>query len=97
MFLETTEENEFIKSRLIKAGKRYTWTSGRKCNFDGCSRKDLQPTIVNGWFWSGSGVRIGATNDPRNGDWSRTGGAGRPQPDNREPDVLVSKVQICTL
>ena len=27
----------------------YIWTGGRKCNFKGCDRKDLQPAIVNGW------------------------------------------------
>jgi len=73
--LETPGENHFIKQRLANAKQRYIWTSGRKC--PGCS-------IVNGWFWSGSGVRIGATNTRRNGDWSQTGGVGRPQPDNRE-------------
>ena len=27
----------------------YIWTGGRKCNFKGCDRKDLQPAIQNGW------------------------------------------------
>ena len=50
----------------------------------------FQPTLVNGWFWSGSGVRIGATNVTANGQWSSTGGDGKAQPDNREFRVTVS-------
>ena len=42
------EENEFIKKRMINGLIRFFWTSGRKCNFDGCDREDLQPAIVNG-------------------------------------------------
>ena len=40
----------------------YIWTSGRLCNFKGCDRDDLQPVAVNGWFWSGSGVKMAPTN-----------------------------------
>ena len=58
--IETEEENDFVKGRMAKGGTSFVWTSGRKCNFDGChDRPDLQPTIVKGWFWSGSGVRLG--------------------------------------
>jgi len=39
---------------------------------------------VNGWFWSGSGAKIGPTTQRNSGDWSHTGGFGQPQPDNRE-------------
>lgn len=63
---------------------KYIWTSGRKCNFNGCDRPDLQPHNVNGWFWSGSGAKIGPTSQRNSGDWSQTGGYGQPQPDNRE-------------
>lgn len=63
---------------------RYIWTSGRKCNFAGCDRADLQPANLYGWFWSGSGVKIGPTNQRNSGDWSYTGGYNQPQPDNRE-------------
>lgn len=63
---------------------RYIWTSGRKCNFNGCDRADLQPQNINGWFWSGSGAKIGPTTQRNSGDWSNTGGYGQPQPDNRE-------------
>ena len=44
---------------MIKSANRFFWTSGRKCNFKGCDREDLKPVIVKGWFWSGSGVRLG--------------------------------------
>lgn len=84
--LETLQENEFIKQQLARYGVKYIWTSGRKCDFDGCNRADLQPTIVNGWFWSGSEAKIPPTDQRALGDWSNTGGDGRPQPDNREDD-----------
>lgn len=70
---------------------RYIWTSGRKCNFNGCDRPDLQPPNVNGWFWSGSGAKIGPTTQRNTGDWSATGGYGQAQPDNREAP------QVCNL
>lgn len=79
------QENEFIKQRIARGGNiRYIWTSGRKCNFAGCDRPDLQPPNENGWFWSGSGAKIGPTSQRTNGDWSYTGGYGQAQPDNRE-------------
>lgn len=83
--LETPQENEFIKQRIARGGTiRYIWTSGRKCNFAGCDRPDLQPPNENGWFWSGSGAKIGPTSQRNTGDWSHTGGYGQAQPDNRE-------------
>lgn len=78
------QENEFIKQRIARGNVRYIWTSGRKCNFAGCDRPDLQPPNVNGWFWSGSGAKIGPTTQRNTGDWSYTGGYGQAQPDNRE-------------
>ncbi len=91
--LETPAENDFIKSRIASNNVRYIWTSGRKCNFKGCSeRPDQQPNLINGWFWSGSGVKLGPTNNRQNGDWSHTGGEfGYAQPDNRE----IAKVCVC--
>lgn len=72
---------------------RYIWTSGRKCNFAGCERPDLTPANVNGWFWSGSGAKIGPTTQRNSGDWSATGGFGQAQPDNREaPQVRSTSV-----
>lgn len=53
-------------------------------NFNGCDRPDLQPPNENGWFWSGSGAKIGPTSQRNTGDWSYTGGYGQVQPDNRE-------------
>jgi hypothetical protein len=44
----------------------------------------LQPPNENGWFWSGSGVKIGPTTQRNTGDWSYTGGYNQAQPDNRE-------------
>ncbi|XP_014294107.1 uncharacterized protein [Halyomorpha halys] len=82
--LETPQENEFIKQRIARGNVKYIWTSGRKCNFNGCDRPDLQPANVNGWFWSGSGAKIGPTTQRNTGDWSHTGGYGQSQPDNRE-------------
>jgi len=85
--LETQEEANMIYDAIRARNVSYIWTSGRKCNFDGCDRPDLQPPIVNGWFWSGSSARIPATNSNFGwrGDWSDRGAtAGQPQPDNRE-------------
>ena len=42
---ETSEENDFIKGRILQGGTRFIWTSGRKCNFKGCNRADLLPSI----------------------------------------------------
>ncbi|XP_017764165.1 PREDICTED: uncharacterized protein LOC108553676 isoform X1 [Eufriesea mexicana] len=87
--LETPQENEFIKQRLARGNVRFIWTSGRKCNFNGCDRPDLQPQNINGWFWSGSGAKIGPTTQRNSGDWSNTGGYGQPQPDNREAAQVI--------
>lgn len=89
--LETPQENEFIKQRIARGAVRYIWTSGRKCNFAGCERSDLQPPNVNGWFWSGSGAKIGPTTQRNSGDWSATGGYGQAQPDNREAAQVIIK------
>lgn len=80
-----SESREILFNAIPSSGNvRYIWTSGRKCNFNGCDRPDLQPQNVNGWFWSGSGAKIGPTSQRNSGDWSHTGGYGQPQPDNRE-------------
>ena len=86
MSFETADEAAFVYSFMQQNNVKYIWTSGRKCNFDGCDRPDLQPPIVNGWFWSGSSSRIPATNSTFGwpGDWSHTGGGNQRQPDNRE-------------
>jgi len=83
--LESPEEISLVKG-LIKKGKvEYSWTSGRKCDFPGCERKDLQPIDINGWFWSGSDTKLRPTNErSKFNDWSPTGGLKKPQPDNRD-------------
>ena len=75
----------------------YIWSAGRLCNFKGCDREDLQPPTVNGWFWSGSGVKMAPTNSTPPGwsyqPWSYTGhktqfeGKNVSQPDNAEFDI----------
>ena len=83
----------------------YIWTSGRLCNFKGCDRDDLQPVNVNGWFWSGSGVKMAPTNSTPPGwsyqPWSDTGhktqfnnGVKVAQPDNAEFEINGS-VEAC--
>jgi hypothetical protein len=89
---------------MITEDLAYIWTSGRLCNFKGCDREDLQPTIVNGWFWSGSGVKMAPTNAPPPGwsyqPWSYTGhktqfeGRNVSQPDNAEFEINES-VEAC--
>jgi len=99
--LETEEENDFLKGRMAKGETKFVWTSGRKCNFDGChDRPDLQPTIVKGWFWSGSGIRLGYSSkeggqERVEGDWSLKGGAGKRQPDNREEEITGKNDEAC--
>lgn len=96
--LETPTEDELIRDLIQDDDLAYIWTSGRLCNFKGCDRDDLQPTIVNGWFWSGSGVKMAPTNSTPPGwqyqPWSDTGhktqftkGVKVPQPDNAEFDI----------
>ena len=50
--IDTTEENDWVTSVLEKDDIHYIWTGGRKCNFRGCDRPDLQPAIENGLFCS---------------------------------------------
>jgi len=102
--LETPQEDELIRDIIRKDDLAYIWTSGRLCNFKGCDREDLQPTIVNGWFWSGSGVKMAPTNSTPPGwsyqPWSFTGhktqfeGRNVSQPDNAEFDINGS-VEAC--
>ena len=108
--VETPEENIMVErmmakvklilgtSSLTKISLQYAvnslWTSGRLCNFHGCSAPHLQPKHVNGWFWSGSGARLAPTNETAEGwkdnPWSHTGFLSQftahpvPQPDNAE-------------
>ncbi|ERL87951.1 hypothetical protein D910_05339 [Dendroctonus ponderosae] len=72
---------------LVKLGLqvKYIWTSGRKCDFKGCDRPDLLPNEVNGWFWTATLEKLAPATQRDQNDWSPTGGIGKPQPDNREP------------
>lgn len=90
--IETTEENDMVLEVLEREKLPYIWTSGRLCNFKGCDeREDLKPLIVNGWFWSGSGVKLAPTNATPLGwtaqPWSATGHFKKPQPDNAEFEI----------
>jgi len=80
---ETQEEYDWVKG-FIDGSVPYFWTSGRKCNFGGCDKPEFFPKLINGWFWSANQVKMPPTNGNQFHDWSQTGGAGRPQPDNRE-------------
>ncbi|KAL7051018.1 hypothetical protein ACKWTF_004299 [Chironomus riparius] len=82
--VETSPENEWIKQRIVDGKQKYIWTSGRVCDFQGCDRADLQPTSINGWFWTAELQKLAPTTDRRQNDWSENGGIGQPQPDNRE-------------
>lgn len=82
--LETSLENEWIKQRVVNENVKYIWTSGRLCDFKGCDRPDLQPTNINGWFWTATLQKLAPTSERSQGDWSPSGGIGLPQPDNRE-------------
>ena len=60
----------------------------------------LLTPVLPGWFWAGSDVRLGSRDGAVTGDWSKTGGAGEPQPDNREfkvRHVSISATDIVML
>jgi len=82
--IDSKAESKWVKGLIRKEELHYIWTGGRKCNFKGCDRKDLQPAIVNGWYWAPTGKRIPAPRRCGYCDWSRSGGLKKPQPDNRE-------------
>ncbi|XP_040565861.1 uncharacterized protein slf isoform X1 [Lepeophtheirus salmonis] len=98
--LESPTEHDLISDFIVEKELPYIWTSGRKCNFKGCEREDLQPVNVYGWFWSGSGVKMAPTNSTPPGwdfqPWSFTGhktsfaGKNIPQPDNAEYEINQS-------
>jgi hypothetical protein len=103
--IETPSENDLIEELIKGDDLAYIWTSGRLCNFKGCDRDDLQPVAVNGWFWSGSGVKMAPTNSTPPGwsyqPWSDTGhktqfnnGVKVAQPDNAEFEINGS-VEAC--
>merc|ERR1711953_79519 len=80
---ETQQEYDWVKG-FIDGGVKFFWTSGRKCNFDGCDKPEFFPKLVNGWFWSANQVKMPPTDGNEFHDWSHTGGNGVAQPDDRE-------------
>jgi len=80
---ETQQEYDWVKG-FIDGGVQFFWTSGRKCNFDGCDKPEFFPKLINGWFWSANQVKMPPTNGNQFHDWSHTGGNGVAQPDDRE-------------
>ncbi len=72
---ETQKSRGGISFGPFLARVPHVWTSGRKCNFSGCGRVDLQPAIINGWFWASTGQRIEPKNSCQVCDWSGTGGS----------------------
>jgi len=80
---ETRQEYDWVKG-FIDGGVPFFWTSGRKCNFDGCDKPEFFPKLINGWFWSANQVKMPPTNGNEFNDWSHTGGNGVAQPDDRE-------------
>merc|ERR1712098_230393 len=63
--IEKEGEWEFLKEKMEELRVPFIWTSGHKCDRTVSNRcysdASLQPRIVNGWFWSGSGAKIPAT------------------------------------
>lgn len=91
---ETQQEYDWVKG-FVDGGVPYFWTSGRKCNFDGCDKPEFFPKNINGWFWSANQVKMGPTNGGQFNDWSHTGGAGQRQPDNREQVQQGGEEEAC--
>jgi len=102
--LETQEEWDMVRNKMEEAKAKFIWTSGHICDREVGQQcftdKSLQPRLINGWFWSGSGVKISATDKTPPGwnsnPWGTTGiftqvrqqknpdAAPVPQPDNGE-------------
>lgn len=82
--IEGKPESNWINKIIKQNNLHYIWTGGRKCNFAGCDRPDLQPAIQNGWYWASTGGRIPSPNSCKYCFWSNTGGLEESQPDNRE-------------
>ena len=82
--VRTVQERKWLEDVLRFDNVDFIWTGGRKCNFPGCERSDLQPAIVNGWYWAPTGQRILPPRRCGYCGWSASGGLGDRQPDNRE-------------
>jgi len=78
--IESTAENDMIKGVMRRSNADYIWTSGRKCDFGGCTGDHLQAS--NNWFWSGSEAVLPPTGSFQ-ADWATLGFRGNvPQPDD---------------
>ena len=51
-----TKSKTGLKTSPDDAKVHSFWTSGHKCNFDGCDKPEFFPKLVNGWFWSANQV-----------------------------------------
>jgi len=104
--LETQEEWNFIRNKMHEVGTPFVWTSGHICDKSVAPQcftsPELQPRLINGWFWSGSGAKIGPTN-MINTNWTENpwGTVGAlfyarnqvepiPQPDNAEQVLKIT-------
>merc|ERR1712025_970214 len=72
--LESQEEWDLIRNKMEGYGAPFIWTSGHICDRESggdlCyTVEELQPRIINGWYWSSSGVRINST-DRNPAGWS---------------------------
>jgi len=69
--LETEDEWKEIRRRMEEASAPFIWTSGHICDKsvgEQCfTEPSLQPLLINGWYWSGSGARIGRTDRVQDG------------------------------
>jgi len=107
--LETEAEWEKVRDKMEEFKAPFIWTSGHICDREVGTRcftdPTLQPRLVNGWFWSGSGVQLPPTNKPGPGwkrnPWGKTGiftkvnkqsdpdAPNVPQPDNAEQKLKL--------
>merc|ERR1711973_239654 len=109
--LETEEEWDFIRTKMEELKVPFIWTSGHICDktvsSECLTNPAIQPRLVKGWFWSGSGARIPDTNKIPPGwsknPWGSTGIYTKvnqqkdknappvPQPDNAEESLGLLK------
>jgi len=81
--INSYSEWKIVRRHLRKWDGTAVWTSGHICAEQRClDEPELQPLIVNGWYWTGSGHRIASTNSTPSG-WT-TSPWSADQPDNKE-------------
>jgi len=109
--LESEWEARLIARKMKKFGASSVWTSGHICDKSVTERcytdENIQPRIINGWFWTGSTSIIPPTNTTPTGwsksPWGTTGAVTLsnqrtdpddvkvPQPDNAEQLLNLEK------